>query len=603
MCAARAYAIRCGSVRGCCPVFDVERRLDFGSVILVSRVHLRARARAQRCVQRLRVEHESVHGMNDGMAARAFAMAPEGASGDTRLDESTGGALTASFNIMEKMRAREAKTQSSSRLWEVIHDWFIIQACVCCGLIALTGYFTFISTSVWRKCTHGFDVEFRNALGREEVVRSFLQCTFGREHGDVYRPWRMGDFSVLFVRTSTLAYFGEVIFHQLSAWHASKYRKWRTKLAVYSFAAYYVVYFVMISILGNHSQYSQFVCMSCFGVLFYCGATSKEFWSTKGLSWIYTYIILMAIIGKAVVEMFIIIAADPNVSVTLKLGVRFVLDPLFWEFVRAVERHYARLNPSPGPCLQLPYFVSFTLQQAFFSRYIMFLLSAGGAVKNMATVQAVLSLHELMINVVQKDRDVHLAKLFLGKQTAEAMLISRKQHDIVALNSIVSSFAEICAVIVISLYLYVFRMASIGNEDIVDLKAYGIQALNLIAIEVLLSFFIMYAQQRFHGIRHRDVFPRGNFAGKGKWFCVTYRFVVFMWITVMMAHKITIYLVGSQFHKYLCPRINDDGSIFSYQCTTEDLKLAPGGFYLNSRAFLIQMYDFPVSNLVKETSR
>jgi len=72
---------------------------------------------------------------------------------------------------------------------------------------------------------------------------------------------------------------------------------------------------------------------------------------------------------------------------------------------------------------------------------------------------------------------------------------------------------------------------------------------------------------------------------------------------VMMAHKITIYLVGSQFHKYLCPRINDDGSMFSYQCTTEDLKLAPGGFYLNSRAFLIQMYDFPVSNLVKETSR
>ena len=46
----------------------------------------------------------------------------------------------------------------------------------------------------------------------------------------------------------------------------------------------------------------------------------------------------------------------------------------------------------------------------------------------------------------------------------------------------------------------------------------------------------------------------------------------------MMAHKVTIYLVGSQFHKYLCPRINDDGDIFSYQCTTEDLKLAPGVF-------------------------
>ena len=174
----------------------------------------------------------------------------------------------------------------------------------------------------------------------------------------------------------------------------------------------------------------------------------KEFWSTKGLSWIYTYVVLLSIVAKTFVEIFMIVAADPNVSAKLKLGLRFILVPLFWEFVRAIERHYARLNPSPGPCLQLPYFVSFTLQQAFFSRYIMFLISAGGAVKNMANVQAVLSLHELMINVVQKDRDIYLVKLFLGKQSADAMLISRKQHDIVALNSIVSSFAEICAVII-----------------------------------------------------------------------------------------------------------------------------------------------------------
>lgn len=469
-----------------------------------------------------------------------------------------------------------------------------IQVCVLMGLFALTGYFAFISTSVWRKCTADFNVEYRNALGREEVVRSFLACTFGREKGKGYRPWRMGDFSVLFVRISTLAYFGEVIFHQLSAWHASKHRKWRTKLGISSFGGYYFVYFLMIGILGYHSQYAQVVCMSCFGCLLYCGATAKEFWSTKGFSWIYTYVILMAIISKAVVEIFIIIAADPSVSATLKLGVRFILDPLFWEFVRAVERHYTRLNPSPGQCLQLPYFVSFTLQQAFFSRYVMFLLSAGGAVKNMATVQAVLSLHELMVNVVQKDRDVHLVKLLLGKQSAEAMLVSRKQHDIVALNSMVSSFAEICAVIVISLYLYIFRMASVGNESIVDLRTYGIQAANLIAIEVLLSFFVMFVQQRFHGIRHGDVFPRGNFWSKGVWLRLSYKFVVFMWISVMMAHKVTIYLVGSQFHKYLCPRINDDGNVFSYQCTTEDLKLAPGGFYLNAKAFLVQMYDFPV---------
>ena len=353
----------------------------------------------------------------------------------------------------------------------------------------------------------------------------------------------------------------------------------------------------MISILGYHSTYSHIVVLNSFSALFLCGATAKEFWNTKGLSWFWTYFFGPGIIGRPVVEFFLVIVADPNVSAPLKLAVRFIFLPLLWETFRGFERHFTRLNPSPGPCLNLPYFISSTLQESFVSRYVMFLLSAGGAVKSMATVQAILALHELMMNVVQKDRDVHLVKLFLGKQSAEALLVSRKQHDIVALNSIVSSFAEICAIIVISLYLYVFRMASEGNEDVVDLKAYGVQAINLIAIEMVLSFFIMYVQQRFHGIRHGDVFPKGYFLRKGRWLAVSYKFVVFLWITAMMAHKVTIYLVGNQFHKYLCPRINDDGSVFTFQCSTEDYKLAPGGFYYNSEAWLIQQYDYPVAVL------
>jgi hypothetical protein len=184
--------------------------------------------------------------------------------------------------------------------------------------------------------------------------------------------------------------------------------------------------------------------MNSFGALFLCGATAKEFWNTKGLSWFWTYVLGPGIVGRPVVEFFLVIVADPNVSAPLKLAVRFVFLPLLWETFRGFERHFTRLNPSPGPCLNLPYFISSTLQESFVSRYVMFLLSAGGAVKSMATVQAILALHELMVNVVQKDRDVHLVKLFLGKQSAEALLVSRKQHDIVALNSIVSSFAEIC---------------------------------------------------------------------------------------------------------------------------------------------------------------
>jgi hypothetical protein len=122
----------------------------------------------------------------------------------------------------------------------------------------------------------------------------------------------MGDFSVLFVRLSTITFYGEVIFHQMSAWHVSKYRKWRTKFAVQSFAQMYIVYFVMISILGYHSTYSHIVVLNSFSALFLCGATAKEFWNTKGLSWFWTYFFGPGIIGRPVVEFFLVIVADPH---------------------------------------------------------------------------------------------------------------------------------------------------------------------------------------------------------------------------------------------------------------------------------------------------
>ena len=246
---------------------------------------------------------------------------------------------------------------------------------------------------------------------------------------------------------------------------------------------------------------------------------------------------------------------------------------------------------------------------------MMFLLAADGTVKSMTTVQTILSLHELMIALTTKDRDKYIARAFLGKQTAEALLTTQKQHDILAMNSIISAFAEIAAIIVISVYLYVFRMAKAGNESIVSLKSYGVQAVNLIAIEIALSFLTVYVQQRFHGMRHKSMFPKikkkqkksskEEKEGKKQWFGGVrgfleqppYAFYVFIWVGVMLVHKITTYLVGGQFHRYLCPRVDErDGSIYTFQCTTEDLDLAPGGFYFNMRGFMIQMIDFPVAN-------
>ena len=352
-------------------------------------------------------------------------------------------------------------------------------------------------------------------------------------------------------------------------------------------------------------------------------STAKEFWKTKLVSYFFVYLILNSLIAKNIIEYFIIFINESTISPGLKLLIRFGLDPICWECFRSAERHFARLNPSPGPCLQIPYCLSFALQQAFFSRYIMFLLAADGTVKSMATVQTILSLHELMISLSTKDRDKYLARAFLGKQSAEAMLMTKKQHDILAMNSIISAFAEISAITVLTLYLYVFRMAKEGNENVVNFSAHLVQATNLIAIEVILSFLVVYVQQKFYGIKHKTMFPKilknrriENDADddmqneKKKCLSISiqrkvlsilswrppYAFYIFTWTAVMLIHKITTYLVSGQFHRYLCPRVNEkDGLIYTFQCSTDNLYLAPGGNMWNVRGFFVQNFDMPVA--------
>jgi hypothetical protein len=527
----------------------------------------------------------------------------------------------------------DASALPSARLYQSFSDWKYIATFASVALVMVTVFFIYLSLAAWTRCTRNINLELQKDKGQEELVKTWLTCTYAREVGKSYKPWRWDDFAVLFVRLCMLSQFGEVVFHQMVGWHVSRFRNWRTKMCVYSFALYNLTYFGTIAILGFYHQYTQYACYYLFGILMWSGLSAFDFWSTKGISYGFVYIYLMAIIGKNVVEFFLIVMSDQSVSPTMKLFIRFGLDPIFWELVRGAERHFARLNPSPGPCLQIPYYLSFALQQAFFSRYVMFLLAADGTVKSMATVQTILSLHELMIALTTKDRDKYLARAFLGKQTAEALLTTQKQHDILAMNSVISAFAEIAAIIVISIYLYVFRMAKVGNESIVSLKSYAIQAVNLIAIEIALSFLTVYVQQRFHGMRHKSMFPKikkkknnvnddnnnkrsfkeekrnkkqqQQQQSRHRWFegvrrfleQPPYAFYVFIWVGVMLIHKITTYLVGGQFHRYLCPRVDErDGSIYTFQCTTEDLDLAPGGFYFNMRGFMIQMIDFPVAN-------
>ena len=236
----------------------------------------------------------------------------------------------------------DASALPSARLYQSFSDWKYIATFASVALVVVTVFFIYLSLAAWTRCTRNITSELQKEKGREELVKTWLTCTYAREVGNAYKPWKWDDFAVLFVRLCMLSQFGEVVFHQMVGWHVSRFRNWRTKTCVYSFGLYNLTYFGTIAILGFYHQYTQYACYYLFGILMWSGLSAFDFWSTKGISYGFVYIYLMAIIGKNVVEFFLIVMSDQSVSPMMKLFIRFGLDPIFWELVRGAERHFAR---------------------------------------------------------------------------------------------------------------------------------------------------------------------------------------------------------------------------------------------------------------------
>lgn len=119
----------------------------------------------------------------------------------------------------------------------------------------------------------------------------------------------------------------------------------------------YIVYFVMILILGYYLIYFYIVVLNFFSAFFFCGATAKEFWNIKGLSWFWMYFFGFGIIGRLVVEFFFVIVVDLNVSVFFKFVVWFIFLFLLWEIFCGFERYFTRLNSFFGLCFNFLYFI------------------------------------------------------------------------------------------------------------------------------------------------------------------------------------------------------------------------------------------------------
>lgn len=138
-----------------------------------------------------------------------------------------------------------------------------------------------------------------------------------------------------------------------------------------------------------------------------------------------------------------------NAGVQLKVLIRFVIDPLLWESMKAAHRHAALMNPSPSVGLNAANFMVPIINQAVYSRLLLFLMTSDGAF-DVLTVQVVISLNEIMMNLTLKHRDAVFTRLILGSSTADAVLLTERAEEMHAVALIGTTFCELSAIMFIT---------------------------------------------------------------------------------------------------------------------------------------------------------
>ena len=80
---------------------------------------------------------------------------------------------------------------------------------------------------------------------------------------------------------------------------------------------------------------------------------------------------------------------------------------------------------------------------------MLFLMTNDGSF-DVLTVQIILSLNELMMNLTLKHRDAFFTRYVLGSTTADAILATEKSEELHAVSLIGSTFCELGAVMFIT---------------------------------------------------------------------------------------------------------------------------------------------------------
>jgi hypothetical protein len=295
--------------------------------------------------------------------------------------------------------------------------------------------------------------------------------------------------------------------------------------------------------------------------------------------------------------------ATGQYAFAMKLVVRFLFDPILWESLKAAHRHCAMMSPTPGAGLNTPMFMGPIINQAVFSRLLLFVITNDGKT-DVITLQLIISLNELMLNSTIKHRDAYFSKLVLGTTTADAYLASDKSEELHAVSCLGNVFSELAAIAFLTPLMAVMNLPSTPTLDdgatrTTDYDELASQCLKLVAIEVGLSFVTMFAQYKFHGVDFTRTFMRAEkeyarvTGGLKNWRLFSYRFWVYLTMTIFFFLVACGTVLGSVFAIKMCPRVRDDGHVYFTLCAPNESRHLPGGPPTELPSILAVNYDWP----------
>jgi len=480
---------------------------------------------------------------------------------------------------------------------------------VACAAVTMTLYS--VIHAVHAKCSRGLTLDVFELEGQTEITRRWHRCYNPNFSDDPFHPLRdWGSWNIYLVRMTRLwssVSTDNAFFAHMCAWNLMPAtRTWNTSVYFLLFAGFFVAPLLDYELTGYKHISSWAVSFACWVGGWIAVARNSQmrdpgfhpFW------WGLVYCGFGGITYVFAIS-FLNVSGSPRYSIELKLLIRFVIDPLLWETMKASQRHIALLNPSPGPGLNTPGFMGPIINQAVYSRLLLFMMTNDGEL-DLITIQIIISLNELILSLTLKHRDAFFTRTVMGTVTADAILSSEKSDEMHGVSCLTNTYCELGAVMFLTPLMAVFNLPSSPDLDdpsetrTADYKRMGYQALQLIALEVVLSFVTTFAQFRFHDIDLARVFRRAErkHAADAKTRPLarvfTYRFWVYALMSVFFSMCVVGTVLGTLWSTAVCPRVRrSDGHVYFSFCEPEEGKHFPGGAPSKGGGIVAMHFDWP----------